>query len=82
MRVYIGTFGEGEAEVVAEDLRKAGIRTELKHSLNIEGEGSYSVQGKISELKEKYKEDRIAEEIKKNGGIYEEGKRSHGRRYG
>ncbi|RLF47672.1 MAG: hypothetical protein DRN29_01900 [Thermoplasmata archaeon] len=65
MRVYIGTFGEGEAEVVAEDLRKAGIRTELKHSLNIEGEGSYSVQGKISELKEKYKEDRIAEEIKK-----------------
>jgi hypothetical protein len=65
MRIYIGTFGEEEAEIVAEDLRKAGIRIELKHSLNIEGEGSYSIQGKISELKEKYKESRIAEEIGK-----------------
>ncbi len=64
MRVYIGTFNEERADAVAEDLRKTGIRTELRHSLDVDIKSYYFLQGKLSELKEKYKEGKIAETIK------------------
>ena len=59
MRIYVGSFDDEEAEKITEDLRKAGIKTELRHALNIDMKDSYYIKGKINELKEKY-----AEEIK------------------
>ncbi|KAA0004224.1 MAG: hypothetical protein FE044_00485 [Thermoplasmata archaeon] len=56
MRLYIGSFDEDEVNEVVEDLRKAGVRSELRHALNIEISEKYYLEGKISELKEKYKE--------------------------
>ncbi|HHF56240.1 MAG TPA: hypothetical protein ENL42_04925 [Thermoplasmatales archaeon] len=54
MRVYVGTFDEEEAEEVADDLRKAGIKVELRHAIDLDVEGSYYVEGKLSELKKKF----------------------------
>ncbi len=56
MRLYLGSFDEDEVNEVVEDLRKAGVRSELRHALDIEMEKKYYIEGKISELKEKYKE--------------------------
>jgi len=54
MRVYVGTFDEEKAEQVAEDLRKAGIKVELRHAIDLNTEGSYYIEGKLSELKKKF----------------------------
>jgi len=63
MRVYIGTFGENEANEIADELRKAGIRSELRHSLDATFYGTRYLEGKLKELKEKYKDDEKASDI-------------------
>ncbi|KAA0001309.1 MAG: hypothetical protein FE048_05685 [Thermoplasmata archaeon] len=65
MRIYIGSFDDDEAEKVVEDLRKAGIKTELRHALNIDMKGSYYIQGRINELREKYKDKKVINMINK-----------------
>ena len=57
MRLYFGTFDEKEANEITEQLRKAGIRTELRHSIDIDMRGYYYLEGKLDELKEKYKDE-------------------------
>ena len=64
MRLYIGSFDENEANQIVEDLRRANIRSELRHSLKIDVQHRYYIEGKISELKEKYKEGKIAKIVK------------------
>ena len=56
MRLFVGSFDEEEVNEVVEDLRKAGVRSELRHALDIDFIEKYYLEGKISELKEKYKE--------------------------
>ena len=65
MRLFIGSFAENVADRVIEDLRKGGVRAELRHSLYINSMVRYYIEGKIKELKEKYKEGEICELIKK-----------------
>lgn len=64
MRLYIGSFDENEAENVVSDLRKAGIKSELKPSLDTYLDVYYFVEGRLSELKDKYKRGMIAEILK------------------
>jgi len=71
MRVYVGTFGEKEANEVVEDLRKSGIRSELRHSLKIDIKQKYYVEGNLNELKEKYKEGKIGKVIKNIENYFE-----------
>jgi len=54
MRVYAGTFDEELAERVAGDLKKAGVRTELRRALEIDVDGAYYMEGALSTLKEQY----------------------------
>ncbi len=63
MRLFVGSFEEDEVNEVVEDLRKAGVRSDLRHALNIDIEEKYYIEGKISELKEKYKEKKNVIEI-------------------
>lgn len=56
MKVYIGTFAEEELDEMIKDIRRNGIRTEIKPNLSVDIEPIYYIDGKISELKEKYKE--------------------------
>ncbi|MCD6222866.1 MAG: hypothetical protein J7K12_04195 [Thermoplasmata archaeon] len=56
MRLFVGSFDEEEVNEIVEDLRKAGVRSDLRHALDIDIEEKYYIEGKISELKEKYKE--------------------------
>lgn len=50
----MGTFNENGAERVAEDLKKAGVRTELRRALEIDVEGAYYIEGTLSTLKKHY----------------------------
>lgn len=55
MKIYIATFDRDEdAQEIARELSKIGIRTEVKPFLNIEIERHVHIEGKLSELKEKY----------------------------
>ena len=64
MKLYIGSFGQEEAQELAKELRKARINTELKPALTVEIKKLYYFEGKISELKEKYAGTEIEEIIK------------------
>ncbi len=79
MRIHVGTFDEDTAEKVAEDLRKAGIKVELRHFIDLDMEGSYYIEGKLSELKEKFGEifsgglKKIEEHFSKARKIFQDG---------
>ena len=60
MRIYVGTFNEERANVVVEDLKNAGVRTELRHALDVDIKSYYFAQGKLSELRDKHKKGKIA----------------------
>jgi len=63
MRLFVGSFDEEEVNEIVEDLRKAGVRSDLRHALDIAIEEKHYIEGKMSELKEKYKEKKNVIEI-------------------
>lgn len=65
MRVYMGTFDEKDVEDVLNDMRGAKIKTELRPFLNVHLEGSYFMEGRLSELKEKYGDSELKEIVAK-----------------
>ena len=64
MRLYIGSYDEDKVDTVIQDLRKAGIKSELKPSLDAELQAFYFIEGKLGELKDKYKDDIISKKLK------------------
>ena len=56
MKVYIGSFAEKDIEEMIKDIRRNGIKADIKPNISVDIELIYYVEGKISELKEKYKE--------------------------
>ena len=65
MRVYIGTFDEEDVEDVLKDMRGAKIKTELRPFLDVHLEGRYFMEGRLSELKEKYGDSELKEVVAK-----------------
>lgn len=64
MRLYLGSYDEEELDVVMQDLRKAGIKTELRPSLDTHHRVNYFIEGKLNDLKEKYKDDLTSKILK------------------
>jgi len=65
MRIYIGTFDESEMESILQELRKAGIRSEIKPSIDVAVHVRYLIKGKLSEIKNKYKDTEMADLVEK-----------------
>ena len=62
MRLYIGSYNEEEIDIVLKDLREAGVKVEARPSLEFQHNFRYFIEGKLKDLKEKYR-DGIASEI-------------------
>ena len=56
MKLKIGTFYEDEAMTIAKILNANGIKAEARPSLNASWDREYVLEGRLSELKEKYGE--------------------------
>lgn len=64
MRLYIGSYDEDELDIVMQDLRKAGIKTELRPSLDVHHRVNYFIEGELNNLKKKYKDDLTSKILK------------------
>ncbi len=64
MRLYIGSYDESDVDAIMQDLRKAGVRVDLKPSLDTRHRVSYFIEGKLNDLKEKYKDDLTSKLLK------------------
>ena len=54
MKVWLGGFDELDAKELSKILKDSGISTKIKSSLEVDLDWYYYVEGKFSELKEKY----------------------------
>jgi hypothetical protein len=65
MKVRIGSFDEGYAMELVEALKSAGIGVEVRRFIDVDYHTAYFVEGRFSELKNKYEETELIDEIKR-----------------
>ncbi|HIP62714.1 MAG TPA: hypothetical protein EYH04_01090 [Archaeoglobus profundus] len=63
MKVKIGSFDEEYAKELADALKSIGVGVEIKRSIDVNFYPAYFVEGKFSELRNKYEETRLMDEI-------------------
>ena len=63
MKVKLGSFDEEYAKELADALKSIGVGVEVKRSIVVSYHPSYFVEGKFSELRNKYEETELMDEI-------------------
>jgi len=63
MKVKIGSFDEEYAKELADALKSIGVGVEVKRSIDVNCYPAYFVEGKFSELRNKYEETKLMDEI-------------------